>query len=401
MPSAAKESLDGTIQTDSPQTRNPSQAASPDQIEAILSVASPVTSTLQNPGENISLTVPSKPQPKRVRRAALSEEIIARDFDYYFKSIQSSAVVNEDPTASSKAGESSPALASDALHVPTRSPSPKKKTARMVPSRRLPRRITLDVTQGVESGVSTSTLPSAAEASGGSYAQDVFIRMDVDKQNPSLERTESGARAAAVPEARNVQGFSRPEELLPPQPQLVAVSSNEPPVKPLIPRTNYQSPLVEHPSTNDETLISARLLPEAMSDRMESMDISNSDADSERPPSGRPAKLESTPPGSLRILQLQSPVLPPLVNALEPPLNLNFRTSQTSPGQLQQSETDATRWRSDDEMTIIHSTQGKPFAHTHAIDISLSESIFSKVSKWVNRRSRPLYVTSYSGFRHT
>ncbi|KAF8123402.1 hypothetical protein EV363DRAFT_1547595 [Boletus edulis] len=48
-------------------------------------------------------------------------------------------------------------------------------------------------------------------------------------------------------------------------------------------------------------------------------------------------------------------------------------------------------------MTVIHSTQGKPFTHTHIIDINLNESIFFKISQWVHRKSRPSYVAPAHG----
>lgn len=405
MPVAAEGDPDDTIHVDPPQARNPSEVASSDRVEAIPSFASPVTNTPQGPGENIPPTVPSKPQPKRARRGELPEELIARDLDW-FKSTQSSAIVNNDPGASSsKVGESSPALASDTRQ----SPLPKKKTFRMVPSRRLPRRIPLDATQGVKSGISTSTLLPASEPlaeKGGSCenAQDIAIQMDVDEHNPSLERLESDARSAAVPEARNVQKVSRPEDLPFTEPQLITASSNEPSIEPQIPQTDYQSSSVERPSTNGETPISASpptSFPKASLDRMESTDIGTSDLGSESRPSEPPSKPESTPPQSPPISQFRSPILPPLVNALEPPLNLNFRISQTSPDQPQELGIAANQRRFDDEMTVIHITQGKPFTHTHMIDISLSESIFSNISKWVNRKSHPSYVANYLGVQRT
>lgn len=399
VPSVVRAIPEGSVHDDAPQAHNPSEVASSGQLKAIPSIAPAVTNTPQDHSENISQTIPSRPQPKRARRAELSEDLIARDLDW-FKSNQGIAVVNEDPGASlSKANESSPALASDTPHIPGPSPSLKKKTARMVPSRRLPRRISLDAAPGAESGVSPSALPppkpSAEKAGSFEKIEDASVQMDVDEQKPSLERMNSDARSAAISEARDVQEVSRNEELPSPEPQLVPTSSNGPSIKPEIPQRDDQPPSVEAPFLNGESRIptrpSAPLLKTTL-DEMESMDISTPELGSESVSSESPSKLEPTPPESPRVLQLRSPILPPLVNALEPPLNLTFKISQISPDQLQQLGMDANQRRFGDEMTVIHSTQGKPFTHTHIIDISMNQSILSKISKWVNRRFYPSYV---------
>lgn len=395
--SAVKAIPDEFVHDDTPQARNPSEVASQDQIGAIPSLASGVINSSHDLAENTSSTIPSKPQPKRGRRAELSEELIARDLDW-FKSNQGIVVVNQDPsTSSSKANESSLVLVSDITHIPGQSPSPKKKTARMVPSRRLPRRISLNVAQEVESSVSASASPPCVSAEkAGSYEnpEDVSVQMDVDERNPSLEIIDSNACFAAIPEARDVQEVSRNEELSSPELQLVPTSSNEPSATPELCRTDHQSPSAEAPFLNGESRISARSsasLPEITSDRTQSMDISASDLDSENPSSEPCSKLEPTPPQS-PLLQLRSPILPPLVNALEPALNLKFKISQVSPGHPKHSGMNACQRRFDDEMSVIHSTQGKPFTHTHVIDISLNESVLSKISKWVNRSFHPSYV---------
>ena len=326
--------------------------------------------------------MPSKPQPKRARRAELSEELVARDLDW-FKSHQVLAIVNEDHGApSSKAGESSPALASDTAHIPGPPPSPKKKTARMVPSRRLPRRIPLDAAQEVKSGVYISTLPPGSE-SAGEVARS-FEDVSVQKE-PSLERMESDARSVVIPETYDMQEVLLYKGLPSLEPRLVASSSNELPIRPSIPQTDHQPPSVKAPSLNGESAISVGV------PAMESMDISTSDLGFKGHLES-PRKPEFAPPQSPQVLQLRGPILPPLVNAWEPPLNLNFRISPISPGQPQQSEVDANERRFDNKMTVIHSTPGKPFTHTHTIDISLDESISAKISKWVNRKFHPSYV---------
>ncbi|KAG8213482.1 hypothetical protein J3R82DRAFT_12020 [Butyriboletus roseoflavus] len=387
--SAVKAIPDGSIHDDTPRAHDPSEVASSGQINANLPLVSPSTNTPQELSENIPPTIPPKPQPKRTRRAELSEELIARDLDW-FKSNQ--AVVKEDPSVSSSiVTESSPALASDTPHLPRLSLSQKKKTARMVPSRRLPRRLPLNATQEVESGVSASALPpselSAEEVGSFENAEDV--QMDVDEQNPSLERVNFDVRSAAIPEAHDVQDVSRKEET-PPEPQLVPISSNEHSTGPKIMQTDGQPPLVEAPFLNGESRISARppVPPlETTLDRMEGTDILTSDLRSEK--SESPSKSEPTPPQSPEMFELRTPILPPLVNALAPPLNLNFRIPRILLGQPQQSEMDAIQRRFDDDMTVIHSAQGKPFTYTHMIDISLKESSFSKISKWINRKYHP------------
>ncbi|KAH0832837.1 hypothetical protein J3R83DRAFT_11764 [Lanmaoa asiatica] len=385
VPSAVKAVPDGSVHEDTSQERDSSEVASSGQNLAIPSLASPVTNTPQDPDENISPTIPFKPQLKRARRAELSEELKARDLDW-FKSNQGIAAVNEDPIAStSKASESSPALVSDTPHILS---SPKKKTARMVPSRRLPRRIPLDAAQEVESGVSASGLPSKGGEKAGSSknAEGFSVQMDVDEQNPHSERMESDARSTAILEACDVQKIPWHEVSPTPKLQLALAPSNGPPIKPEIPQIDHQSPSDEPPFLNSESPISARqsaALPKPTLDRMKSMGTSTSELHSE-------SFLPETPaPQSPRMLQLRSPILPPLVNAFEPPLDLKFRISQIWSGQPQQLGMDASQRRFDEEMTVIHSTQGKPFTHTHMIDISLNQSISSKISKWVNRKFHP------------
>lgn len=380
LPGVVKAVPDVSVHLDAPRARNPSEVA-PGQTDANLSLVSPVMNIPQEFGENISSSIPSKPQPKRARRAELPEELIARDLDW-FKSNQALATVNKDPS------ESSPVLASDTANIPGWSPLPKKKTARMVPSRRLPRRIPLDATQEVKSGVSASALPPASEppaeeAKIVENAEDDISVQKVNEQNPPLERIESDARSAAIPEAHDMQEVSW-HELPSPEPQLIATSSNELPMKLEMPQTDHQSFSVKTPLLNGGSAISARPpspLPEATLDRMESMDISTSDV----------SKPDLTPqsPG---MLQLRSPILPPLVDSWEPPLNLNFRISHVSSVGPQQSGVDANQRRFDDEMRVVHSTQGKPFTHIHMVEISLNESIFAKISKWVNRKFHPSYV---------
>jgi hypothetical protein len=386
---------DVSVHVDAPQARNSSQVAS-DQTDANLSLVSPVTNIPQELSENIPSSIPSKPQPRRARRAELPQELIARDLDW-FKSNQALATVNKDSGASSsKAGESSPALGSDTANILGWSPSPKKKTARMVPSRRLPRRIPLDAAQEVKSGVSASALPPvseppAEETKSVEYAEDISVQ-NVNEQNSSLERMESDARSVAILEAHDMQEVLRHEELPSPEPQLTATSSNEPPMKPEMPQTDHHSHSfsVGAPFLNGGSAISARPpapLPEPTLDGMESMDISTSDI----------SKPDLTPqsPG---MLPLQSPILLPLVNSWEPPLNLNFRVSQVEP---QKSGVDANQRRFDGEMSVVHSTHGKPFTHTHMIDINLNESIFVKISKWVNRKFHPSYVARYPSVERT
>ena len=381
---------DVSVHVDSPRARIPSDVVS-DPTDANPPLVSPVAP--QELGENISSSIPPKPQPKRARRAELPEELIARDLDW-FKSNQALAIVNKDPGASSsKAVESSPVLASQAVH---RSPSPKKKTARMVPSRRLPRRITLDAAQEEKPDISPSTLPLTSEPPAGEArsfenAEDVSVQ-NVDEQKSPLEKMESDALSAAIPEAHDMQEVSRHEELPSPEPQLVATSSIEPPVAPEV-HTDHQSFPVTAPSLNGGSPISARSpapLPEAALDRAESMDISPPDL-------SKPDLTPQSPP----MLQLRSPILPPLVNSWEPPLDLNFRISQISPNEPQQPGLDANQRRFGGRMSVIHSTQGIPFTHTHVIDISLNESILAKISKWVNRKCHPSYVARYRNVERT
>ena len=390
MPSIAGTGLDGSTHVDLPQGHNSSEAASAGQREAAPSLASHTTNTPQHSGENVSPTVPSKPQPKRVRRAELSEELIARDLNW-FKANQNPQMVKKDHnTSSPNVSEASPTMLSDAPHVPGQSPWPKKKTFRMVPSRRIPRRVPLHTTQEVESGVSASE-PLAEKGESCENAREVPTPMDVDEQNPSLERTESDSRFAAVPEASNVQEGLQPEGLPSSKPPLSATTLNEPSAEPQVPLTDHQPSSDDSPLTNGEILVSPRLhlpCPGTASDRMESMDI----ADSESLPSESPSKPEWSLPQSPRMLRMQSPILPVPVNALDPPLNLNFKISPTSPNQPQQPAIDGNQRRFDDEMTVIHSTQGKPFTHIHIIEISLNESTFSKIFKWVRRKSHPSYV---------
>lgn len=333
---------------------------------------------------NIS-SIPSKPQPKRARKAELSDELVARDLDW-FKSNQAPPIVNEDRgAASSKAGESSPALASDTAHILGPSLSPKRKTARMVPSRRLPRRIPLDVAQEMKSGVYTSTLPPGFESAGeeGGIDHDVSVQ-----KKPSSERMGSDARSAPIPETLEVS----PHKELPfLESQPLAPSSNEPPTKPSIPQTDHQSPSVKVPLLNGESAISVGASPLLPKATMELSDISISGSGSERLLEF-PRRPESTSPESPQMPQLRGPILPPLMSTWEPPLNLNFIISPTPPGQPHQSGVDANGRRFDNKMTVIHSTVGKPFTHTHMFDISLNESISTKISKWVNRKFHPSYV---------
>jgi hypothetical protein len=386
VPAAVQAVPDGSVQVDAP--RAPDVASV--QTDANLPLASPVTNAPQQPGPNTSPSIPSRHQPKRARRAELSEELIARDL-HWFKSNHAPAVVSEDLDASSaKADDSASALASDTAHVLGRSPSLKKKTARMVPSRRLPRRISLDAAQRVESGVSASAFPPASEPPAGETRSSEGVSIqNGHEQKPSLERMESDTRSAA----RDVQDVSLREELS------FATSPSEPPIKAEIPQTGHrhQPPSVKAPSLNGESAISPRpsTPPPDTIDGIESMDISASDLGSERVASEPPGIPEPTPPQSPQALRFQSPILPPLVKAWEPPLNLNFDISQISPGQLQQPGMDANQRRFDGEMLIIHGTHGKPFAHTHLIDINLNESLFAKISKWANRKCHPSYVARY------
>ncbi|KAI9568165.1 hypothetical protein HD554DRAFT_2100326 [Boletus coccyginus] len=361
IPGAVK-AIPGSVHVDAPRPPNPSEVAS-DQIDANSSLASPIMNSPHDLRGNIS-SIPSKPQPKRARKAELSDELVARDLDW-FKSNQAPPIVNEDHgAASSKAGESSPALASDTAHILGPSLSPKRKTARMVPSRRLPRRIPLDVAQEMKSGVYTSTLPPGFE-SAGEEGRSFEIVHDVSVQKkPSSERMGSDARSAAIPETHDMLEVLPHKELPSLESQPLAPSS-----KPSIPQTDHQSPSVKVPLLNGESVISVG---------------SGSERLLEFPP-----KPESTPPQSPRVLQLRGPILPPLMSTWEPPLNLNFRISPTPPGQPQQSGVDANERRFDNKMTVIHSTPGKPFTHTHMFDISLNESISAKISKWVNRKFHP------------
>lgn len=347
---------------DVPRAGNPTEEMSR-QTDASTSLASSVTSIPQQLRENISPTLPSKPQPKRVRVAKLSEEIIARDLDW-FKSNQAPGTGNEEPSASlSKADESSPVLVFDTAHTPGRSPSLKKKTPRIVPARRLPRRISPDAA-GI-AGVSTSELPLSSEP----LTEEAFEDVSANEQKPSPERTGPDARSVAITESLDMQQVP-PHEL-----------------------PSSESPLLKTPFLNGEFGISCRPstpLLDTTSDRMESMDISVSG--SERVISKSPRKTESIPPQSPQVLQIQSPILPPLAGAWEPPLNLDFKIPQISPPQLAM---DANQRRFEDEMTVIYNLQGKTFTGAHMIDISLDESIFTKISKWINRKSLPLYVPRY------
>ena len=344
-----KTAPDGSAHADAPRVRTLTEIV-PGQTDTNPPLASP-----QERGENTSPSIPSKPQPKRARRTklSLSEELVARDLDW-FKSNQVS-VVNED---SSKATLSPSVPTSDTAQIPQRSPTPKKKTARMVPSRRFPRRVSLDAAQ------------------------------HVDGQQSSLETAESDARSATMQTAEIWPHGELPSPG--PEPPLATASSNEPPTILEIPQTAHQSPSVRAPMLNGG---SPRPLPETMPENMESMDISTSDSGSEGMSSGPYRRTKSSPPPSPQAFQLRGPLLPPLVGDWDPSLNLNFNFSQLLSVQLQN---DANQQRFDGEMTVIHSTHGKPFTHTHTIDLGLNESIFAKISKWVNRRSNPSYVASFS-----
>ena len=371
-----------SVHTDAPQAHIPTDVAS-GQTNANPPHVSPVTNLPQQPSENISPSIPSRPQPKRVRKAELPDDLIARDLDW-FKSSQASIIVTEDLGASSsKVDETSPSLASDTVHVPGWSPSLKKKTARMVPSRRLPRRVS-DVVQEAESGADGSVLPPASEPSAEENRSfDNAKEASVHEQKPYLEGMESDAPIAAIPEVYDTRV----------SPQLV-VSSNEPPIKPEIPQTDY---LQQLPSVDGSLLYSdsaifhhpSSPLPDTKLDGLESMDISASELSSEAFPSEPPGVPEFTPPQSPQALRLQSPILPPLVKAWEPPLDLSFNISPMAPDPLQQ---DANQRRFDGEMTVIHTMQGRPSTHTHVIDITLNESLFAKISKWANRKSHPSCV---------
>lgn len=401
--SAVKTIPDGSVRDDIPRVRDP-EVASSGQIKAIPSLAPPTTDTPQELGESIPPMIPSKPQPKRARRAELSEELIARDLDW-FKSNQGITAVNEGPgPSSSMASESSQARASDTSHVSRLPPLLlKKKTARMVPSRSFPRRIPLDATQEVESGVSASALPpselSGEKVGPSDSAEEVSVQMDVDEQKPSPGIVNPDARSTAIPEAHDVQEVSRLEELPSAELRLVPTSSNEPTTGPKILQIDGQSPLVEAPLLNSESRISTPPPPPPPETTLDGMDIS--DLGSEILSSEPPDKSEPTPPPSPQMLQLRNPILPPLVNALQPPLNLNFRVPQMLLGQPQRWEMDVIQRRFDNEMTVIHSTQGKPLTYTHMIDISLNESSFSKISKWVNRKFDPSYVAGCPGVEQT
>ncbi|KAF9230719.1 hypothetical protein BU15DRAFT_68959 [Melanogaster broomeanus] len=175
---------DDTAQADTPQEGTFPEAAVSDKrlVEGESSLAFPTTTALQDSGAGPS-ALPTKPQPKRLRKVDLPEELKTRDLDW-FKSNQNLVPTTEESIASS--GEADASVGAPTL-------SPRKKTARIVPSRRLPRRVPLEVALDVAESMSTTFSPAAEVPVGISGSspelsteaekmEDTSAAMDIDEQ---------------------------------------------------------------------------------------------------------------------------------------------------------------------------------------------------------------------------
>ncbi|KAF9220395.1 hypothetical protein BS17DRAFT_820681 [Gyrodon lividus] len=405
-----------TTQVGAPQASSSAEAVSvtrPPDVEP--SLAFPTISALQYSGASGASAVLTKPQPKRQRKAELPEELKARDLDW-FKSIQSSLPAHEEPSASSsQAGGSSSISPGDQPSVNAPSPSPKRKTARMVPSRRLPRRaLPLEVPPEVAECVTTSVLPPpatelSAEISGSTglsikadEIEDTFAAMDVDEQNPSPEveaqpPTVGNSEEGNAPDdpAHDISHYKDPPQ---PDPPSVAPPSTEPPSIALLsaePQPIIADPLpinVDPPAPAEPQILktTAYAPPATTENTMESSLASNVE----------PSPFDTLPPESADISGANAP--PPTVlrrdmavpapdteNTANPPLSTNFRITRKSPSQVPQGLADASRRKFGGNMVVMYGLQGKPFTSTHNIELNLSDPLFSNILKWVNRKIEP------------
>ncbi|KIJ60334.1 hypothetical protein HYDPIDRAFT_32302 [Hydnomerulius pinastri MD-312] len=353
-----------------------------------------------------------KPQPKRLRKAELSEELKARDLDW-FKSKQNIALPAGEPIAmasTSQAGESSTAPLGNQPPAIVSSPSPKKKTARMVPSR-FPRRVLPpEVAQEMAESTSKSTSPplvteppvetsvSAGTSKDADGIKDKPSAMDIDAQNhwpvqadppdqpvttvgsAEAEQAPGSAQAVPLPHPNDSpKPDSPPVKSLSTEPLSTEPLSTEPPTAEPRP-TSTETPLmdVDPPTTSDTT---AQEPLEVADNRTE---LNTTLTAPEPPPTEAHTNLPS-PPEQPR----ESPASSPNTGfSMAPvPPSLSPQIDQVSPIQaLQEVPDDASGKRFGGNMVVIHCLQGKSFTHTHDIEFNLSEALFSNVSRWVSRK---------------
>ncbi|KIJ13133.1 hypothetical protein PAXINDRAFT_100842 [Paxillus involutus ATCC 200175] len=413
-----KSEPDETSQVGPPQASSSAEAAvsvkRPHQAEP--SPASHTISALQDPSAAVPPAVQAKPQPKRLRKVDLPDELIARDLDW-FKSNQNSVPANEEPNTSlSQVGESPTIPSADQPPVAATSPSPKKKTARMVPSRRLPRRVLAfeNAPEVAESDITSASPPTAEpptqDGSTGlsteaDEAEDTSIAMDVDEPNPSSETID----LAQPPTVRSFEEGNAPDDAVQDTSYHInpvqsgspsaALPSPSPPSIPL-PQEELQAipddlPLMDvdspAPTVNAEPQIpepTARALPKTTENGIDALGVEHSGHDTV------PSESACVS-GPFTVPQRETATPPPgTENNADPlALNTNFRIMRELPTQVPQELADASHRRFGGNMVVMCGLEGKPFASRHHIELSLSDPLFSNISKWVNRKVEPHQAT--------
>ncbi|KIK78149.1 hypothetical protein PAXRUDRAFT_342208 [Paxillus rubicundulus Ve08.2h10] len=455
-----KNEPDETPQVGPPQASSPAEAAvsakRPHDAESPLALHT--TSALRDPGAVVPPPVQAKPQPKRLRKAELPDELIARDLDW-FKSNQNSVPANEEPNASlSQVGESSTVPLADQLLVAAIPPSPRKETARMVPSRRLLRRVlafgnTPEVVESVITSVSpptsepptqngfiglsteageagdapttlildnapevvesvfTSVPPPTAEpptqngstglSSEADKVKDTFTAIDGGEPNPSSEIIDPVVQPPTVDFEEGdvldgaVQDTAR--HINPPQANSPsAVFPSPTPLSITLPQAKLQAiagdlPLMDvdppAPPANAEPQIpelTAHMLPNTTENGVDALGVEHSGHNTLPP--------ESTcVPGPFTVPQRETLAPPSETGSNADPLalNTNFRIMRGPPTQVPQELADASPRRFGGNMVVMCGLEGRPFASTHHIELSLSDPLFSNISKWVNRKVEP------------
>ncbi|KAF8834629.1 hypothetical protein BDN67DRAFT_536445 [Paxillus ammoniavirescens] len=186
--------------------------------------------------------------------------------------------------------------------------------------------------------------------------------------NINLARSDSPSAALPAPTPLSIALLQAELQAIPDDPPLMDV---DPPA----PTVNAE-PQIPEPT--------AHALPKTTENRINSLAIEHSGHDTL--PSG-PACVS----GPLTAPQRETATPTPGTENNADPLSLNtdFRIMREPPTQVPQELADASHRRFGGNMVVMCGLEGKPFTSTHHIELSLSDPLFSNISKWVNRKVEP------------